>query len=952
MYTHVSNECKHGIREDMVQMKPETNNEELEIVKIEDLLPKKKTKKVLKKPIILTTAGFFAVCTIVLIVYSTVKGRQEKEALKNPPARTVFVEKRNLEKELSVTGTIISGTKRSVQSEAVDIKVMEVKAVVGDVVKEGDILCILDSSTMEEKLLYAQKNNEIAIQKSALDVENANLQLRNAQTVRDTGIGQDSQALLDAWKEYETTVKKMNTAYTEWQAAIANRGQKQSAVGSAKSSASDTNGSLQSAKLIVEERQNVYDAAESRLTEAKNKSVSGNQAITPEELARLTNERDSAHGLLLAAKRELSEKENEAAKRVEDKSEQEAGYGEAKSTESAKEAEYKQSVINLENAAKAYQKLLKDVGGNVREHEKSLEEQNINARKAELDKQAVAYAETQSSMEKYQNLVTACTVTAPCDGTVTAVNIEKGSLYKGGELLVIQDTSNLMIQANVDQYAISDVEKGLSAYVESEALGKEPLSGTVEFVSPVPVKSTGSAKTPEGSETGSGISNDYEIRVGLNDFNERMRLGMTVKTRIVYSLEAYASAEHTAADGEHLLLTCMEMGVDDYQPVFFQILDSSLHVQYSSATEAGGIDAYTKEQLDYLTEKSADGYALYRFDYETVQGEKRTLLLHVPQVDEHSYSKISKLWKMLLFVFAFCYIIMTALFSYSLNRKVEVPLMVLEQGISDVAHGKKNTAVVYSGQREFEQICENFNQMVYRLRKSEESQKKLIEEKMRILADISHDLKTPITVVQGYAKAIADGLIEPEKQQKYLERLVAKTEELNDLINVFYTYSKLEHPDFILQLVRTDIVEQCRGFLAQKYEEIELQGFFLDAEFLEEAVFCLVDQMQINRVFENIIGNTLKHNDRGVGITVRMFLEKEYIHILIGDNGTGIPETIRAAVFDPFVVGDESRGTHQGSGLGMALAKKIVEKHGGMLALVGTEIGELRTCFCISLPLA
>ncbi|QHI73002.1 sensor histidine kinase [Aminipila terrae] len=230
------------------------------------------------------------------------------------------------------------------------------------------------------------------------------------------------------------------------------------------------------------------------------------------------------------------------------------------------------------------------------------------------------------------------------------------------------------------------------------------------------------------------------------------------------------------------------------------------------------------------------------------------------------------------------------------------------------------------------------------------------EQRQKMLADISHDLKTPITTIQGYAKALADGMIAEEEQKKYLNKIYNKSIELTDLINTFYEYSKLEHPDFSFCFESIEIYEFLREYLAERYEEISDKGFELELDIPEDHAFCNVDKFQLKRAFDNIVNNSIKHNPKGTRLFINVTMDEQqslnkFVRIVIADNGVGIPQELTASIFDPFVVGDDSRTSKQGSGLGLSISRKIIEGHGGNIALETGEEKGYKTAFKIFIPL-
>ncbi|MCR5641699.1 MAG: HAMP domain-containing histidine kinase [Lachnospiraceae bacterium] len=240
--------------------------------------------------------------------------------------------------------------------------------------------------------------------------------------------------------------------------------------------------------------------------------------------------------------------------------------------------------------------------------------------------------------------------------------------------------------------------------------------------------------------------------------------------------------------------------------------------------------------------------------------------------------------------------------------------------------------------------------MGFHIRKEETA---LVAARQKMLTDISHDLKTPITVIQGYSKAIVDGVIPEENMDKYLNTIYQKSNHLADLINSFYEYSRLEHPDFELTMEPGDLSEYLREYVAGKYQELELAGYTLDVDIPERPIYLSFDHVELRRVFENIISNTTKHNPSGTMIYVSMEFvrDRHQVRIRLGDDGEGIAEHLRAHVFEPFVVGDESRNSKHGTGLGMSVARRVVEAHGGTIRLLEETETSWSTMYEIILPM-
>lgn len=240
--------------------------------------------------------------------------------------------------------------------------------------------------------------------------------------------------------------------------------------------------------------------------------------------------------------------------------------------------------------------------------------------------------------------------------------------------------------------------------------------------------------------------------------------------------------------------------------------------------------------------------------------------------------------------------------------------------------------------------------MAAKLAESEEERRRLDESRQKIIADISHDLKTPITVISGYASAIHDDKVAPEELPRYLDVIHSKANALADLISTLYEYSKTQHPDFRLNRVDTDICEFLRKYLAEKYEELDLAGFSLDVDIPEEPVHCRLDPFQFRRVLDNIFSNSLRHNALGTLLFVELTKDESRVIIRLADDGTGIPAVIQDRLFGAFHRGQRIplRGRLR---LGLAITRRIVEAHGGMVRLVTPPSRGAGTEFEIILPL-
>lgn len=361
-----------------------------------------------------------------------------------------------------------------------------------------------------------------------------------------------------------------------------------------------------------------------------------------------------------------------------------------------------------------------------------------------------------------------------------------------------------------------------------------------------------------------------------------------------------------------------------------------------------GRTQYTGREFAFLTGAWSDSYELARAEFTAPDGTARTLLVRMPaytvQHYERAMAAANRIWLLLIPL----YLLASGCFIFGLRGRIGRPLARLDRAI--VRLGQGETASVESGgPAEIRRLAENFNAMAARLDESERERDRLDTARQKLIADISHDIRTPVTVISGYAGAIRDGRVPADELPRYLEAIAGKAESLTALINTFYEYSKTEHPDFRLSCRDTDLGEFLRAYLAEKYGEIDLAGFALDVCIPETPVRCRLDAFQFRRALDNLVSNSLRCNTPGTMIRVSLRTDAHCARLRVADNGSGIPPAIRGRLFEPFTTGDGAR-SGGGSGLGLAITRRIVEAHQGSIRLLPQPAGEQGTTFEILLP--
>ena len=221
-----------------------------------------------------------------------------------------------------------------------------------------------------------------------------------------------------------------------------------------------------------------------------------------------------------------------------------------------------------------------------------------------------------------------------------------------------------------------------------------------------------------------------------------------------------------------------------------------------------------------------------------------------------------------------------------------------------------------------------------------ESEKRLKEQNL-MYAAIAHDLKTPMTSVQGFAKALSEGKVSEAEQKEIYDIIYAKSCTMNDMINTIFEYSKLGTEEYKPIPESFNICSVVRDIAAENYTDFEEHDIELDIDIPDDEITVNADKKELSRAIINLVVNVYKHNPDG--IKAKISVEKaenrsdKNVLIKILDTGAEIPQDMD--IFEPFVTENTSRMSGGGTGLGLAITKRIIERNGGKIYVSSREEG-------------
>lgn len=300
--------------------------------------------------------------------------------------------------------------------------------------------------------------------------------------------------------------------------------------------------------------------------------------------------------------------------------------------------------------------------------------------------------------------------------------------------------------------------------------------------------------------------------------------------------------------------------------------------------------------------------------------------------------------------------ILQLFFLWRLEKRVISPIEKLQTAVEEIAQGNYDVKIEASHPIELDMVGPlfySFNDMAEKLLHSEKLKEEYEVNRKTLIANISHDLKTPITSARGYIEAILEGVVtSPEKANQYLKTVYSDIGYMNKLIDDLFLFSQLDlqklsfHFEvFSVSLYMNDLMEEF------KFDFEEKGAIFRYKNEIENDLLVKMDRKRLHQAIRNILDNAVKYGpEKELKLSIELLQNEDFVLLKLEDNGSGISADQLPFIFDRFYRIDSERTKDLcGTGLGLAIAKELIEAHDGEIFV--TSVVNEGTCFTISLPI-
>ncbi len=282
--------------------------------------------------------------------------------------------------------------------------------------------------------------------------------------------------------------------------------------------------------------------------------------------------------------------------------------------------------------------------------------------------------------------------------------------------------------------------------------------------------------------------------------------------------------------------------------------------------------------------------------------------------------------------------------TYVFTRYMLRPLTIVTKGARQLSRGHFDIWLEVRSKDEIGQLADTFNSLATDLKKYQQTRDTFV-------ANVSHELRSPLTSMQGLVQGVIDGTIPEDETLHYLNIVLDETKRLNKLITDMLELSKLNSGQFPLKTEEIDVNELIRRALITSESKIDVKNLMVEVEFEDEREIAIANKDRIIQVIQNIMDNAIKFADYGGRLHISTRSDASSVYVSINNTGEPIPRSDLPYLFDRFYKGDESHTrVKEGAGIGLSLVKRILEEHKQRIWVESDRIGGTTFTFTLRRP--
>ncbi len=428
---------------------------------------------------------------------------------------------------------------------------------------------------------------------------------------------------------------------------------------------------------------------------------------------------------------------------------------------------------------------------------------------------------------------------------------------------------------------------------------------------------------------------------------------ISIKSRQIYSEAQNIAADISSSDEDLVSIHSLLRYAAAYQGSEIWLLTDEGEIILDSANKSTGehhdyVSGFDRVSLGTGYYWTGDFFGYFVRDRLTVMTPVSSnliiqgyVVIHIPmsQIISLRESILASVHIVVILIFLISLVFLLLVFYWVIN-----PLRRITKGAKEFAEGNLKYKIGLKNADETGYLADTLDYMAEELDKSGDRQRAFI-------ANISHDFRSPLTSIKGYATAMQDGVIPPEMQSKYLGIVISEADRLAKLSQEMLTLDKVNSKSQELKLSNFDINEMIRETAASFEGRCIQKNIVIDLIFEEESLMVNADYSKIQQVLYNLVDNAIKFSTSKTTIEIESSERHEKAYIRVSDHGIGISSNDISKIWERFYKTDLSRGKDpKGSGLGLAIVKEILTAHGQKINVVSTP--DVGTTFTFTLSSA